>query len=115
MKPSRSLRMVLAALFLLPLLGGCQGKPSSTLDADDVRFSEFYSEYLLTSGVSEDTGGAITADLDSATLASMLERHSLSMEKLKAKSDLYRTDPERWQKVLVRVRENIRKKADAPK
>jgi hypothetical protein len=115
MKPSRSFRMVLAALLIIPLLGGCQAKPSSTLDADDVRFSEFYSDYLLTSGVSDETGAAISADLDSATLALMLERHCLSMEQLKAKSELYRTDPERWQKVLVRVRENIRKKAEAAK
>ncbi|TCD48420.1 hypothetical protein [Chlorobium sp. N1] len=114
MKANRTLRTLIAAtLLLLPLLGGCQERPSSALDAEDVRFSEFYSDYLLASGISEENGGHFISDLDSTTLAAMLERHGLSMEKIREKNDLYRADPERWQQVLIRVRENIRKQAEA--
>lgn len=112
MKPIRTLFRLLAPLLLVPLFSACQEPSSPPLDRDDVRFSEFYSEYLLSSGISEENGGSFSVDLDSATIASMLERHDLSMETLRRKSDLYRADPERWQRVLIRVRENLRKEAE---
>jgi hypothetical protein len=94
---------------------GCAEKKPQELEADDIHFAEFYSDYLLLSGVSARTGEELKADLDSGTLASLLSRHNLSVELLLKKSEAYQADPMLWQKVLVRVRENIRNRQSPPK
>ncbi|MDT9546296.1 MAG: hypothetical protein HQ516_01995 [Chlorobium sp.] len=115
MKPYRNLFVFILAFFLLPFMMGCAEKKAQELDAEDIHFAEFYSDYLLLSGVSSRTGEELKADLDSGTLASLLARHSLSVEQLLKKSEAYQADPILWQKVLVRVRENIRNSQNPPK
>jgi len=114
MKPYRSLFVIILALFLFPLLTGCAEKKAQELDGDDIRFAEFYSDYLLFSGVSARTGEQLKADLDSGTLSSLLSRHDISVELLIKKSEAYQADPMLWQMVLVRVRDNIHNRQNPP-
>ncbi len=102
----------LSLFFALALVfSGCSEKKSSQLDQQDIRFAGFYSDYLLLSGVTATEGGVTFASLESAELQELLLRHTLTREQLNLKVELYKDNPELWQKVLLQVRQNIRKKS----
>ncbi|NTW69113.1 MAG: hypothetical protein HGB23_04615 [Chlorobiaceae bacterium] len=100
-------------LVFTSLLFGCSEQKSSRLDPDDLRFAEFYSDYLLQSGIPASDNVIVSAVLDAAQLDTLLVHHSLSHERLSSKAQSYRQNPDLWRLVLLQVRENIRKKTDA--
>ncbi|HWQ25281.1 MAG TPA: hypothetical protein VN367_00735 [Chlorobaculum sp.] len=101
----RLLHFVVLGLFL----GGCglQGQPK--LDAADIRFAAFYSDYLVRSGVSPKDGGAPSPVMSSSGLDSLFARHGMDQKSFDAKLNAYSRDPQLWREVLEQVRRNLRK------
>lgn len=93
------------------ILFGCSEKKSFTFDKDDIRFVEFYSDYLQLSGVLGENGPVVINALNSEDIDELLVRHTITRESLNRKTEAYKKNPELWREVLLQVRENIRKKS----
>ncbi|WP_449258467.1 hypothetical protein [Chlorobium limicola] len=104
-----------AALLLLVLVAlsfsGCRLSRSDGLDAVDIRFAAFYSDYLIAAGVTSRDEEVVLAPLSTASMRSMLARHSMTPEVFRKRVQLYGEQPERWKKVIALVRSNVWKKS----
>ena len=95
-------------------ISGCVEKRHLLLDQDDIRYAGFYCDYLLESGVVSASGGqAALSRLDSADLNELLGTHSLTLESLSRKTEVYKRNSELWRAVLEQVRMNILHKTGA--
>jgi len=90
-------------------LAGCSLQSGPKLDAADLRFASFYSDYLVRSGVSAPDSTAKGVAMSSAGLDSLFLRHGLDQKSFDAKIRAYSKDPQLWREVLVQVRRNLRK------
>ena len=99
----------LFALFSF-LLAGCGLQSGSKLDANDMKFAAFYSDYLVHSGTalpeSADRGVLMT----SGELDSLFVRNGFDQKTFDAKLRIYSKDPSLWREVLLQVRKNLRRK-----
>lgn len=104
-----------AALLLVVLLAlsfsGCRPSSRDGLDAVDIRFAAFYSDYLVAAGVTSRDEEVVLAPLSTASMQSMLARHSMTPEVFRKRVQLYGEQPERWKKVIAMVRSNVWKKS----
>ncbi len=102
---------IISVVLVFVFLGGCSEKKLYTLDKDDIRFVEFYSDYLLLSGVVVEHDTEVLTVLNSDEINKILVRHELTRESLQRKTEAYKHNPELWRSVLLQVRENLRKKS----
>ncbi|NTW52629.1 MAG: DUF4296 domain-containing protein [Chlorobiaceae bacterium] len=101
-------RLPVLLVFGLLLVGcGLQGRPK--LDAADIRFAAFYSDYLSRSGVSTKGGGEPSQTLTSVGLDTLFARHGIDQKGFDAKLQVYSRDPQLWREVLEQVRKNLHK------
>ena len=101
-------RLPIFIAFVLSLTGcGLQGHPK--LDATDLRFAAFYSEYLARSGTSSKDEGVPPSAMSSAGLDSLFARHGIDQKTFDAKLQVYSRNPQLWREVLEQVRTNLRK------
>jgi len=101
---------VLCFLLSFTLLAACQLQSDVTLDRTDRHFAVFYSDYLIGSGVTSRNEDVVLVPPSGEELQQMLARHALTPEDFRKRVVLYGKQPERWKKVLVLVRAEIRKK-----
>ena len=104
----RCLRSLSALAGLAALLAGCGLQSGPKLDATDMKFAAFYSDYLLRSGASgtEDAGNGI--DISPAGVESLFARNGIDQNSFDAKLRSYSKDPALWREVLLQVRKNLR-------
>ncbi|MBM3423292.1 MAG: hypothetical protein FJY09_08645 [Chlorobi bacterium] len=104
-----------AALLLVALVAlsvsGCLPSASDGLDEVDIRFAAFYSDYLVAAGVTSRDEEVVLAPLSTASMRTMLARHSMTPEVFRKRVQLYGEQPERWKKVIALVRSNVWKKS----
>lgn len=95
------------------LLLGCSEEKKVALDRDDIHFAEFYSDYLLHSGVTVSNSEATLVALETSEISELLVSHALTPESFHRKSELYRNNPSLWRLELLQIRANIQKKTVA--
>ena len=103
---SRRWPVILAGMFFL---AGCSLQNGPKLDATDLRFASFYSDYLVRSGASAPDSSAKGVAMSSAGLDSLFLHHGLDQKSFDAKIRAYSKDPQLWREVLVQVRRDLRK------
>jgi hypothetical protein len=107
---SMRLYALIMVVMIVPVaVSGCRTAGNTGLDADDLRFAGFYSDYLVESGVTSSDEDVVLAPLSSEKMNSMLARHDLKPEDFRKKVRLYNQEPERWKLVIALVRSNVQK------
>jgi hypothetical protein len=91
-------------------LSGCGFQSGPKLDAADMKFAEFYSDYLEQSGTIADEAPAQAAPaMTSSEVDTLFSRHSFDRKSFDAKLARYAKDPALWSEVLLQVRKNLRR------
>jgi len=103
-------RVSFFSLLFCALLLGCSEDKKVALDRDDIHFAEFYSDYLLHSGVTVSSSDQALVALETSEISELLVSHALTPESFHRKSELYRNNPSLWQLVLLQIRANIQNK-----
>mgnify|MGYP006278485379 FL=1 len=105
---ARCLRSLPAFAGLAVLLAGCGLQSGPKLDATDMKFAAFYSDYLLRSGASGTADSGHGIDMSPAGADSLFARNGIDQERFDAKLRSYSKDPALWREVLLQVRRNLR-------
>jgi hypothetical protein len=101
-------RWPLLALFVL-LLAGCGLQSGPKLDANDMKFAAFYSDYLLRSGTALPESADQNVAMTAGELDSLFARNGFDQKTFDAKLRSYSKDPSLWREVLLQVRKNLRR------
>jgi len=107
MAAMRSLPIFVA---FMVVLSGCGLQQEKALDANDLRFADFYGDYLARSGVTPKGKAAPYTDLTPAELDTLFARHGLDQKTFDAKLQAYAQNPRLWRKVLERVQKDLHHK-----
>lgn len=108
---SMRIHIVFLIVALMLPVSGCRTAGHTELDAVDIRFAAFYSDYLIASGVTSRDENVVLAPLSGTRMNRMLADHAIKPETFRKRVQLYGEQPERWKKVIALVRSNVRKKA----
>ncbi len=100
---------VVVVLLAGALSVGCGVGEKISPDMIDQRFASFYSDYLISSGVTSEDEPVVLLRPDSDAFVRMLGRHSLTPYEFNCRMIRYRQQPERWKEVLLLVRMNLQK------
>jgi hypothetical protein len=104
-----TLRRLPLFLACLAFLAGCGLQPGPKLDATDMKFAGFYSDYLVRSGTTSPESQAQAVVMTSGDLDSLFVRHGIDQNTFDAKLRSYSKDPSLWREVLLQVRKNLRR------
>ncbi len=92
------------------VLAGCGLQTGPRLDATDMKFAEFYSDYLVQSGtIATDSTAPGEPALTSRELDTLFSRHKIDQKTFDARLARYSKDPTLWREVLLQVRKNLRR------
>jgi hypothetical protein len=91
------------------VLAGCGLQSGPKLDATDMKFAGFYSDYLEQSGtIAAESPLQGAPAMTSRELDSLFSRHGIDQKTFDTKLSGYSKDPALWREVLLQVRKNLR-------
>ncbi len=99
-------RRSFCALLLIVVASGCSRQDKAVLNERDRKFSAFYADYLVLTGIADD-GPEPDSLIGGGSLDSLFGVHGLSLESFNERTDEYRENPKLWRAVLQEVKEKL--------